>query len=430
VSDGAEGRVTTEAGAPRGVETGAGTPTTPTAPFFPCFDGLRALGVMSVVAAHVGFVTGVTAQKSWGDYLAHPDLAPALFFFISGFLLYRVYVAGNFAGRDPMATGAFWWRRLLRVVPAYWLALTVLIVGFGLHVSGLHDIVIYYGLLQIYDTHRFLGAIPQAWTLCTELSFYAFLPAYAWLLRRLGDGRDDATRLALEVSGAAALMVACYLYRAAIFTLYGRTSVGRIATHWLPGYLDVFGLGIALAAVSAYVAVHGTTPLVDVISRLSWLWWAMAIVCFWLVVKHLGLSRSPQPRNTPIGWQADELQLLQTAFAGLISLPAIFGPQDRGLIRRFLQWRPVAYVGLVSYGVYLYHEGFLDKWLVWTGRPNVLQLSAQVRLARSTFPLILLLTVLSSIAAASLSAYLVERPLLRLKHRVPRLLATGRGAAA
>jgi peptidoglycan/LPS O-acetylase OafA/YrhL len=262
------------------------------------------------------------------------------------------------------------------------------------------------------------------------LSFYAFLPAYAWLLRRLGDGRDDATRLALEVSGAAALMVACYLYRAAIFTLYGRTSVGRIATHWLPGYLDVFGLGIALAAVSAYVAVHGTTPLVDVISRLSWLWWAMAIVCFWLVVKHLGLSRSPQPRNTPIGWQADELQLLQTAFAGLISLPAIFGPQDRGLIRRFLQWRPVAYVGLVSYGVYLYHEGFLDKWLVWTGRPNVLQLSAQVRLARSTFPLILLLTVLSSIAAASLSAYLVERPLLRLKHRVPRLLATGRGAAA
>jgi peptidoglycan/LPS O-acetylase OafA/YrhL len=324
-----------------------------------------------------------------------------------------------------MPAGAFWWRRLLRVVPAYWVALTVLIIGFGLHVSGPHDIVIYYGLLQIYDTHRFLGAIPQAWTLCTELSFYAFLPAYAWLLRRIGNGRDDAQRLRLELSGAATLIAACYLYRAVIFSAYGRSSVGRIATHWLPGYLDVFGLGIALAAVSAYVAIHGSTPLVETIGRLSWLWWALAILCFWLVVKHLGLSRSPQPKNTPIGWQGDELQLLQTAFAGLIALPAIFGPQDRGVIRGFLRWRPVAYLGLVSYGVYLYHEGFLEKLMTWTGRPNVTQLSGTARLQSSTFPLILVLTVLSSIAIATVSFFVMERPLLRLKDRVPRFLIVG-----
>jgi peptidoglycan/LPS O-acetylase OafA/YrhL len=287
--------------------------------------------------------------------------------------------------------------------------------------SGGHDIVISYGLLQIYDTRRFLGAIPQAWTLCTELSFYAFLPAYAWALRRWGSGRDHEARLRIELSGAAVLMAACYAYRAVIYAVYGRTSVGRIATHWLPGYLDVFGLGIAFAAISAYIAIVGPTPLLDTIGRLSWLWWTLAAVCFWLVVKHLGLSRSPQPRYTPIGWEADELQLLQTAFAGLIALPAIFGPQDRGLIRRFLRSRPVAYVGLVSYGVYLYHEGLLDKWLVWTGRPNVLQLSATVHLARSTFPLILGMTVVSSIAAATLSSYLMERPLLRLKDRVPRV---------
>ena len=100
-----------------GAHAGAVTPARATGPHFPCFDGLRALGVMSVIAAHVGFVTGATAQTSWGDYLAHPDLAPALFFFISGFLLYRVYVAGNFAGREPMPVGAFWWRRLLRIFP-------------------------------------------------------------------------------------------------------------------------------------------------------------------------------------------------------------------------------------------------------------------------------------------------------------------------
>ena len=397
-------------------------------PHFPCFDGLRALAVIGVIACHVGFVTGATVQARYGDYLAHPDLAPALFFFISGFLLYRAYVAGNFAGRAPMPVGAFWWRRALRILPAYWLALTVLIIAFGLHVSGPHDVVVYYGLVQIYDTHRFLGAIPQAWTLCTEVSFYLFLPAYAWLLRRLGDARskerDDAARLRLELVGAAVLIGLCYVYRAVIYTVYGRTSVGRIATHWLPGYFDVFGLGIALAAVSAYVAIHGASPFVELIGRLSWLWWTMALGCFWLVTKHLGLSDNPQPQNTPIGWRADQLQLVQAAFSVLIALPAIFGPQDRGTIRRFLQWRPVAYTGLVSYGMYLWHEGWLEKWLAWTGRPSFVGLiNTHSRIASTTFPLIFVLTVLSSVVVAGLSYYLLERPLLRAKDRVPRLLA-------
>jgi peptidoglycan/LPS O-acetylase OafA/YrhL len=327
-----------------------------------------------------------------------------------------------------MRTGLFWWRRALRIFPAYWLALTVLIVAFGLHVSGFRDYVTYYGLLQIYDTHRFLGAIPQAWTLCTEVTFYLFLPAYAWVLRRAGRGRDTRARLRLELLGAAALIALCYAYRSAVYAIEGRTAVGRIATHWLPGYLDVFGLGIGLAAISVYLAVEGTTPLAEWIGRVSWLWWLLAALCYWLVATQLGLPRSPQPRNTPIGWQADAQQILQALFAGFACLPAIFGPQDRGLVRAFLRWRPVAYTGLVSYGVYLWHEGWLDKWLVWAGRPNVLQLNAAVRLQRSTYPLILALTLLSSVVAATASYYLVERPVMRLKDRVPRVRASGQGS--
>jgi peptidoglycan/LPS O-acetylase OafA/YrhL len=257
-----------------------------------------------------------------------------------------------------------------------------------------------------------------------------FLPAYAWVLRKVGAGRADAARLRLELGAAAMLIVLCYAYRAAIYSAYGRTSVGRIATHWLPGYLDVFGLGIAVAVVSAYVARHGTTPVVDAIGRLSWLWWALAIVCFWLVAEHLGLSRSPQPQNTPIGWQGDKLQLLQTAFAAFISLPAIFGPQDRGVIRRFLRSRPIAYIGIVSYGLYLWHEGWLEKWLEWTGRPNFVELlTTGSRVATSTFPLIFGLTVVSGLVTATVSYFAVDRPVLRLKDRVPRVFG-GRGARA
>ena len=78
-----------------------------------------------------------------------------------------------------------------------------------------------------------------------------------------------------------------------------------------------------------------------------------------------------------------------------------------GLVRAFLRWRPVAYTGLVSYGVYLWHEGWLDKWLIWANRPNVLQLNEQVHLQRTTYPLILGLTVASSVAMATLS-YLTD----------------------
>jgi len=179
-----------------------------------------------------------------------------------------------------------------------------------------------------------------------------------------------------------------------------------------------------LAAVSAYVAIHGASPFVEMVGRLTWLWWTVALVCFWFVAKHLGLSDVPQPQNTPVGWQADQLQLAQAVFAGSIALPAIFGPQDRGVIRRFLQWRPVVYTGLVSYGMYLWHEGWLEKWIAWTGRPTFVGLLAtHSHIASTTFPLIFGLTVVSSIAVATLSLYAVERPLLRLKDRVPRLLA-------
>jgi peptidoglycan/LPS O-acetylase OafA/YrhL len=417
-------RRSVEAGASGRLLTGAAAASStapaqaPARPYFPCFDGLRTIAVLSAIATHVGFVTGGTAQARYGVYLAHLEIGPALFFLISGFLLYRAYVAASFAGREPMRVAAFWWRRALRIFPAYWLALTVLVFVFGLHVSGTRDIVTYYGLLQIYDTRRFLGAIPQAWTLCTELSFYVFLPAYAWVLRRVGRGRRLETRIRIELLGAATLIGICYAYRSAVYAIDGRHAVARIATHWLPGYLDVFGIGIGLAAISAYVSLRGTRPIFEWIGRVSWLWWLLAGGCYFLVAQTLGLPRSPQPQNTPIGWQADAQQILQALFAGFVCLPAVFGPQDRGLVRAFLRSRPVAYVGLVSYGVYLWHEGWLDKWLQWTGRPNVLQLSAQTHLDRTTYPLILTLTVLSSIATATLSYYLLERPVLRLKDSV------------
>jgi peptidoglycan/LPS O-acetylase OafA/YrhL len=386
---------------------------------FPCFDGLRTIAVLSAVVTHVGFVTGATVHSSYGRYIAHLEIGPALFFLISGFLLYRSYALPSFEGRPVISTRPFLRRRALRIVPAYWLALTGLILLFGLPVSGWRDFVTYYFFLQIYDTERFLGAIPQAWTLCTEVSFYLFLPAYAWALRRFGAGQPLAVRFRRELLGAGALVGVSVVWRAAWWFFDGRNPMARIAVHWLPGYLDVFGAGMALAIVSAWVASRGETPaFLQWVGKVPWLWWLVALFSYWVVATQLGLPLAPRPENTPIWAQAYAQHFLQLSFAFFITVPAVFGPQDRGLVRRFLQFGPITYIGLVSYGVYLWHEGWLHKSLEWTGRPGILEiLVTGERVQSSTFPIILVLTVLLSIVTATLSYYLVERPVLRLKNR-------------
>jgi peptidoglycan/LPS O-acetylase OafA/YrhL len=64
----------------------------------------------------------------------------------------------------------------------------------------------------------------------------------------------------------------------------------------------------------------------------------------------------------------------------------------------------------------------------WTHRPTVVQFSSTVHLDRTTYPLILVLTVLSSLVTASLSYHFVERPVLALKDRMPHFRSRAREA--
>jgi peptidoglycan/LPS O-acetylase OafA/YrhL len=62
-------------------------------------------------------------------------------------------------------------RRFLRIVPAYWVALTVVAIWIGLpDVFTWSGVPIYYGFGQVYDQMRSLGGLPQAWSLCVRWS--------------------------------------------------------------------------------------------------------------------------------------------------------------------------------------------------------------------------------------------------------------------
>jgi peptidoglycan/LPS O-acetylase OafA/YrhL len=98
-----------------------------------------------------------------------------------------------------------------------------------------------------------------------------------------------------------------------------------------------------------------------------------------------------------------ERQTLYGLFAFFVVAPAVFGPQERGAIRGLLRTRVLVLIGVVSYGVYLWHESAQALFLRWSGD----------RLF--TFPWWELAGVVTGLAilAATISYVFVERPILR-----------------
>ena len=88
-------------------------------PRFPLFDSLRGLAVLAVVVFHVFIVTGALNRRGIGDAVAVlGSQGPILFFAISGFLLYRPWVAARAAGAPTPRLARYARRRALRILPA------------------------------------------------------------------------------------------------------------------------------------------------------------------------------------------------------------------------------------------------------------------------------------------------------------------------
>ena len=72
----------------------------------PALDALRAIGAVAVVGHHVGFQTAATMNTTWGGWLARLDVGVAIFFVLSGFLLFRPWALNAATGQRPTARRA------------------------------------------------------------------------------------------------------------------------------------------------------------------------------------------------------------------------------------------------------------------------------------------------------------------------------------
>ncbi len=376
---------------------------------FPLVDSLRAIAALGVLATHAGAPAGLySGDTLLGPYVARLDVGVAIFFLISGFLLYRPFVRARVEGLARPRTGAYAWRRLLRIAPAYWVALTLIALALSLPgVFSAEGVLTYYAIAQAYSTDTIGGGMSQAWTLTIEVAFYAFLPLFAYLMSRVPRASARA-RLRTELVAVGALIAVGVLYKLVVLSGADPDAV-RItpALVALPAYFDQFGLGMLLAVITVGLAGRDRLPApLAVVERHPWLPWLVALIAFWASATQLGIDTR---FFAPVEREQYFLRHLLYAVVGLgILLPAVIGDPERGLVRRLLANPVLVHLGLISYGIYLYNLAVISKLDEWGfGNAPLVHPYAEW----------LVVALATTTVLATLSWFALERQALRLKGR-------------
>jgi peptidoglycan/LPS O-acetylase OafA/YrhL len=379
-------------------------------PRFPMLDGVRAIAALSVVVLHVSDRSGFSQHQLVGALTARLNVGVALFFVLSGFLLYRPFVAARVDGRPDSTVAHYLRRRALRILPGYWVALAVTAgVGWVSFALGWWR---YAFFLQPYNIYSLFSGINPAWTLSIEVLFYISLPLWVVVARRLLTGRARDVQLRAELWAVGALAVFGIAFRTAA-VLIQNTSLWVIS---YPAHLAWFAGGMGLALLSLWLEDRPAPRLLRPLIASPAACWGAALLAYLLAAYASGLPRglgsSPTPLENIVG------HVLYLVVAVLVTLPAIAGPpapsaRPVGVARgvsaaiRGLLGHPLAlWLGAISYGIFLYHDPFLD-WLIARGfldsAPGLPYLDLMVVVVGGT------------ILMGAASYYLVERPFLRLK---------------
>jgi peptidoglycan/LPS O-acetylase OafA/YrhL len=347
----------------------------------PSLDGLRAVSISLVLFSHL-LGTQYFFGRRWLQYAGDlGNLGVRCFFVISGFLITTLLLQ-ELEHKCEISLKHFYLRRTFRIFPAFYVCLGTVAALYFLNFLKLnpHDLL-YAGTYTInYRTAvERSWNVGHMWSLAVEEQFYLLWPATIWLLGR---------RRAL---GATALVI--------LLVPLVRIATWRWFPDWTPGIkwqfqtvCDSLATGCLLAGLQGWLAQQ---------KRLDKLMTSNALLLLPILAGLMNLLVSGRPRLNFLVGQTFMNLCLAIFIHHCICHPG----QWAG---RFLNLRPAVIVGVLSYSLYLWQQLFLNHYS---------------RAFVCSFPANILLTL----AAASLSYALVEKPCLNLRKRVESRLFNRRG---
>ncbi len=346
--------------------------------FLPAVEGMRACAAVGVLITHVAFQTG-HASGVTGRLFGRFDMAVAVFFALSGFLLWRGHAAAARGLRDTPPTSHYLRSRVVRIIPAYLVSVVVILAL--LPDAGGADFVVWLAnltLTQIYVPLTLTPGLTQMWSLAVEVSFYIALPLLALSARRL------PVRARVPVIAAVALLSLGWGF-IPIHTPYGVNPL-----NWAPAYGCWFGAGMLLAewTVSSITWVHR-------LARRRVLMAVLAVTAYLVAASPLAGPEGLTPATV-------NQFIVRTAMGGVLAgtllAPLVLDRPDTS--HRILAGAPMVTLGRWSYGVFIWHLAALDIVFPVIGRFAF----------SGDMVAVLILTMVFTIAISAVSYALVESP--------------------
>jgi peptidoglycan/LPS O-acetylase OafA/YrhL len=309
-------------------------------------DGLRGLAALSVLCFHTWLYRTNRHQGSdinlLDRILREANVGLICFFVLSGYLLYRAFARAALSGAGPVGVRSYGLRRAARIVPAYYVvcAISLLlyaIVGYDASTPALGQLPLFAVFGQNYSIHTVMHIDPVTWTLAIEAAFYVALPLLGLLAWRLGP-----QRIGWQIAMLLGLIVLTIAWNAIVFA----HRWDAVASKSLPAWLGEFAMGMLVAQWVVWRELRhgGAARLRGGVTAALGLAGAAVVFggCYWYQSRWLS--------GTTERYVA--LYLVEAAGFALIIAAVVTG---RGRLVTGLSWRPLAALGVISYGVYLWH---------------------------------------------------------------------------
>jgi peptidoglycan/LPS O-acetylase OafA/YrhL len=361
----------------------------------PGLDGLRAIAFLLVFALHT-------------DYLQIGWVGVSLFFVLSGFLITGILLDMKKALASNQYFIKFYGRRFLRIFPLYYfylflvVVITTWLISIHYHPRYMQTAQdqIKYAFAYIYDfffattAFQHSNLLNHFWSLSVEEQFYIIWP---FLILRVPDRYLKRLFLGVIFLGPIFRLSFYFVHASGVISFLAKDPAQAI--YPLPfSHMDAFALGAYISRFSIPQAKKQILIMLVLIP-------VTGFTAQYLATGEIGaISAFGYPLLLSNSFQYIWGYTLVNYFFALL----IYGVAREGWFVRFLEIRPARYLGKISYGLYVYH--FPIIWFV-------------AQTTESYFkdpylkPLNALIAFVTTVVIASLSYYLMERPILNLKDR-------------